>query len=177
MLIEDLKAKARWLYGSDSGPYLLRAFFSDATLALLLYRGMAFFGRSLFTRWFAFVLHKLNAVLCGCVIGMNAKFGRRLIILHSVGITINSAVVGGDDVTLESGVVIGAEKGQIPRIGSGVFFGSGAKVVGGISVGDNVLIGANAVVVKAVPDNVVVAGVPAKVVREVAPVSDTVEVN
>lgn len=165
MLLEDLKAKARWLYGSDDGGMVLRAFFSDATLALFLYRGMSLLNKSKFTKPFAFLLHKANAVMCGCVIGMNASFGRRLIILHSVGITINSAVFAGDDVTLESGVVIGAEKGKSPHIGNGVFFGSGAKVVGGITIGNKVLVGANAVVVKDVPSSVVIGGVPAKIIR------------
>jgi len=167
MLFEDLKAKARWLYGSDDNKLVVRAFFSDATLSLIFYRSMSFLNRSKATKPLAFLFHKANAVVCGCVIGMNAQFGKRLIILHSVGITINSAVRAGDDVTLESGVVIGAEKGKSPKIGNNVFLGSGAKVVGGISIGDNVLVGANAVVVKDVPSLVAVGGVPAKVIREI----------
>lgn len=167
MLVDDLKAKARWLYGSDTPAMVARALLSDATLALLLYRGMSLLNKFILTKPLAFIFHKLNAVLCGCVIGMNARFGKRLIILHSVGITINSALVAGDDVTLESGVVIGAEKGKSPRVGDRVFFGSGAKVVGDISIGNDVLVGANAVVVKSVPASVVVGGVPAKVIREI----------
>jgi len=166
-LIQDLKAKARWLYGNDNSLMVLRALMSDATLALFFYRGMAFCSKSRVTKPLAFLFHKLNAILCGCVIGMNAKFGKRLIILHSVGITINSAVIAGDDVTLESGVVIGAEKGKSPEIGDRVFFGSGAKVVGEIVIGNDVLVGANAVVVKNVQSSVVVGGVPAKVIREI----------
>jgi serine O-acetyltransferase len=165
MLTEDLKAKARWLYGDDDMRKVARALLSDATLSLFLYRGMSFFGRNSVTRPIAFLLHKMNAWLCGCVIGMNARFGKRLIILHSVGITVNSAVVAGDDVTLENGVVIGAEKGRSPKIGDRVFFGSGAKVVGDISIGSDVLVGANAVVVKDVQSSVVVGGVPARVLR------------
>lgn len=166
-LIEDLKAKARWLYGSDASSMVLRAFFSDATLALFLYRGMVFLGKNKLTKPLAFILHKTNAIMCGCVIGMNANFGKRFIILHSVGIVINSAIVAGDDVTLESGVVIGAEKGKSPKIGNRVFFGAGAKAVGAISIGNDVVVGANAVVVKDVPDSVVVGGVPAKIIRNV----------
>jgi serine O-acetyltransferase len=166
VLLDDLKAKARWLYGSDSCKFVLRAFFSDATLALLFYRIMSSLAQSKVTRPLALVFHKLNAVVCGCVIGIDAKFGRRLIILHSVGVVVNSAVRAGDDVTLESGVVIGAEKGKSPQIGDGVFFGSGAKVVGGITIGSRSLIGANAVVVKDVAASVVVGGVPARVIRE-----------
>ncbi len=169
VIVEDLKAKARWLYGNDSRKMVVRAFFSDATLALILYRGMAFLGRRSVTKPIAYILHKLNAILCGCVIGINANFGKRLIILHSVGIVINSAMVAGDDVTIESGVVIGAEKGKSPCIGDRIFFGSGAKVVGDISIGNDVLVGANAVVVKSVPASVVVGGVPAKVIRVSGP--------
>jgi len=165
MIIEDLKAKARWLYGNDKLSMVLRAFLSDATLALLLYRGMSFFGKYHLTSPIAFVMHKMNSILCGCVIGMKAKFGHRLIILHSVGIVINSAIVGGDDVTLESGVVIGAEKGMSPKLGDRVFFGTGAIVVGGITIGSDVIVGANAVVVKDVPSSVVVGGIPAKIIK------------
>ena len=167
MLLEDLRAKARWLYASSTPRMILRAVFSDATLALFLYRGMSLLSRNSFTKPFAFILHKLNAVICGCVIGMNARFGKRFIIIHSVGITINSAVIAGDDVVLESGVVIGAEKGRSPRIGDRVFFGSGAKVLGGITIGSDVVVGANAVVIKNVQSSVVIGGVPAKVIREI----------
>ena len=105
MLLEDLKAKARWLYGSDNAPMVLRAFFSDATLSLFLFRGMSFFNRRTVTKPIAFIFHKINSVLCGCVIGMNATFGRRLIILHSVGITINSAVIAGKSFSVASALM------------------------------------------------------------------------
>lgn len=165
-IFEDINAKAQWLYGSNKLPFVVRAYFSDATLALLLYRGMSFANKFKYAKPLALLLHKANAVICGCVIGVGAQFGKRLIMLHSVGVVINSAVVAGDDVTLESGVVIGAEKGKSPHIGNEVFFGSGAKVVGGLTIGNNVLVGANAVVVKDVPSDVVVGGVPAKIIRK-----------
>jgi len=74
--------------------------------------------------------------------------------------------VAGDDIVLESDVVIGAEKGLSPRLGNRIFLGSGAKILGGIELGDDVTIGANAVVIKDVPSNVVAAGVPAKIMRQ-----------
>lgn len=165
MLIGDIRAKARWLYGSDKLCLVLRALLSDATLSLVLYRWMAWCNVRVWAKPVAFLLHKINSIVCGCVIGLNARFGERLIILHSVGIVINSAVSAGDDIVLESGVVIGAEKGYSPRLGSNIFFGSGAKVVGNIKVGSGAIIGANAVVVKDVQENTVVGGVPAKFIR------------
>lgn len=170
MIVEDVKAKARWLYGSDGMGKVCRAWLSDATLSMVLYRAMALCNRSMLSKPLAFLFHKLNAVICGAVIGLGARFGSRFIVLHSVGIVVNSAVVGGDDIVLESGVVIGAEKGRSPLLGNRLFVGSGAKILGDLSVGDDVTVGANAVVIKDVPDNVVVAGVPARVVREKHPV-------
>lgn len=166
MIIADIKAKARWLYGDDSRKKVLRAALSDATLSMVLYRSMFYCSQRSVLKPFALILHKLNAIICGCVIGVNADFGKRFIILHSVGVVINSAVVGGDDVVLESGVVIGAEKEKSPKLGSRIFVGSGAKIVGELEIGDNCTVGANAVVVKTVEDNTVVGGVPAKVIRE-----------
>jgi len=165
MIFEDIKAKARWLYGEDSSSKVLRALFSDATLSMCLYRSMILCNSNYILRPLAFILCKLNAILCGCVIGVNARFGKRFIILHSVGIVVNSAVVAGDDVVLESGVVIGAEKGKSPLIGNRVFVGSGAKIIGELKVGNDTLVGANAVVVRDVAEKTVVGGVPAKIIR------------
>lgn len=171
MIFEDIKAKARWLYGSDSPKFIARACLSDATLSMVLYRSMAWFNARIWGKPLAFICHKLNAILCGCVIGINAKFGRRFVILHSVGVVVNSAMVAGDDVVLESGVVIGAEKGLTPKIGSRLFVGSGAKIVGGLVIGDDVTIGANGVVIKDLPDNVVAVGVPVKIINKADRVS------
>jgi serine O-acetyltransferase len=166
MLCEDVKAKARWLYGADTKDKIARAWFSDATLSMVLYRAMASCNRRRLSKPLAFVLQKLCSIICGAVFGINAKFGRRLLILHSVGVVVNSAVVAGDDVIIESGVVIGAEKGQSPNIGDRVFIGSGAKIIGGIRIGNDVTIGANAVIISDVPSDVVVGGIPAKIIRD-----------
>lgn len=165
MLIDDIRVKARWLYGDDSARKMLRAALSDAGLCMLLYRAMYWCDKYAVTRVFAMILCKVNAVLCGAVIGKGAKFGRGFVILHSVGVVINTRVQGGEKIYLESGVVIGETKRGCPIMGNNIFVGAGAKIVGDIRIGDNVTIGANAVVVKSVPDNVVVGGIPAKVIR------------
>jgi serine O-acetyltransferase len=165
MLREDVKAKARWLYGGDSIHQVLRAWLSDATFCMVLYRLMAWCNRRIWGKPLAHVLQKLNSVLCGAAIGVRATFGKRFIVLHSVGVVINSATIAGDDVVIESGVVIGAEKGLSPCLKNNIFVGSGAKILGGITIGNNVTVGANAVVVKSIPDDVVVGGVPAKIIR------------
>jgi serine O-acetyltransferase len=126
---------------------------------------MTFFNKYVITKPLAAVLLKIMTILCSAVIGRGAAFGNRFIILHSVGIVINSKVRGGENIVLESGVVIGEEKKGCPVLGNDIFIGSGAKIFGAITIGNNVTIGANAVVNKSLPDNAVAVGVPARIIR------------
>lgn len=164
-IAEDVRAKGEWLYGAASGRNTLKASLTDGTLAMVLYRCM-----QQSTRWklapLAMVFGKLNTFLGGCVIGRGADFGRRFVLIHSGGVYINSSVRGGRDVHVEHQVTIGAERDQSPIVGSGVFLGAGAKVIGPVRIGDGAKVGANAVVVKDVPEHTTVVGVPAKPVAQ-----------
>lgn len=100
------------------------------------------------------------------MLGAGCKFGHGLVLMHPVGIIINSKVIGGENIIIQSGVVIGDEKGVAPKLGSNIFIGAGAKIIGNVTVGNNVKIGANAVVVKDIPDDVTVVGIPAKIVTK-----------
>jgi serine O-acetyltransferase len=82
---------------------------------------------------------------------------------------INGNVRGGSNVYIEHQVTIGAERRQAPQIGSDVFIGAGAKIIGSVSVGDGARVGANAVVVADVPPHTTVVGIPARVVRDRRP--------
>jgi len=164
-LKSDFKQKQQILLSEGYSVSLLRVLVSDGTSANVLYRLTSWLVTyklapiALITLW-------LNRVINGCVIGAAAYFGYGLVIMHPVGVVINSKVRGGCNITIESGVVIGDEKGKAPVLGDNVFIGAGAKIIGGITVGSNVKIGANAVVVKDVPDNVTVVGIPAKVINK-----------
>jgi serine O-acetyltransferase len=158
--LQDLRKKADW-YESDS---LLRALLSDGTSAMALYRAMRFCQRSRLGP-LAAILYRLNACIGHAVIGRGAEFGPGFVILHSIGIVINSSVRAGRNVVVEHGVTIGAEKGQSPTLGDEVFIGAGAKIIGPVRIGSRVKIGANAVVTKDVPDGATVVGVPARIVR------------
>ncbi len=97
-----------------------------------------------------------------------ATIGRRFFIDHGAGVVIGETAEIGDDVTLYHGVTLGGttwNKGKRhPTLGDGVVVGAGAKILGAITLGAQVRVGANSVVVKDVPSHRTVVGIPAKVV-------------
>ena len=118
-------------------------------------------------------ISQFSRFLTGIEIHPGAQIGRRFFIDHGSGVVIGETTVIGDDVLLYQGVTLGGtgnEKGKRhPTIGNNVVIGTGAKVLGSIRVGNNVKVGANSVVVHAVPDHSTVVGIPGKVVRFRAP--------
>ena len=116
------------------------------------------------------IAHKFLSLVTGYQIPFGTRIGPGLYLGHSGYLVINSKAVIGANCNLSAGVVIGEggrgdDKGS-PVLGDYVYVAPGAKIVGRIRVGNNVSVGANAVVVKDVPDGVSVAGVPAKIVNE-----------
>jgi serine O-acetyltransferase len=116
------------------------------------------------------VLHKLVEIFCGISIGSTARIGRRFEIEHHGCIVIHGAAEIGDDCLIRQGVTIGNSGADdplgAPKIGNRVHIGAGAKLIGRITIGDDVIVGANAVVVRDVPAAVIVAGVPATIKKQ-----------
>jgi serine O-acetyltransferase len=160
LIASDLRRKALWCYESESPKAVAKVLATDGTAAMLVYRLMQASRRHRLAP-LEMVFNKLNAAT-GCVIGRGAEFGPGFVLIHSNGVVINGAVRGGDNVLIEHQVTIGAEKRASPVIGSGVFIGAGAKIVGPVTIGDNARVGANAVVTKDVPAGTTVVGVPAR---------------
>ncbi len=130
----------RWRYGVR--PILLRKFFS------LVYR-----------IWF-----KLVQVICGIELPCEAQIGSHFVIDHFGGIIISGYAKFGEHCRVRNGVVVGLRRVDepiAPIIGNHVDIGAGAKLLGPIRIGNNVLIGANAVVLCDVPDNSIAIGIPA----------------
>jgi serine O-acetyltransferase len=161
IFLKDLKYKQAFYRQQGFQTSLLRIFLNDGTSANALYRLTAFFQKFKLLP-LVLICQLLNKWLNSCVIGAGAQFEEGLILMHPVGIVINSKVRGGKNVIIESGVVIGDEKGQAPQLGDNIFIGAGAKIIGEITIGNNVKVGANAVVTKDVRDSVTVVGIPAK---------------
>ena len=105
----------------------------------------------------------------GVEIHPSAKIGRRLVIDHGMGIVIGATAEIGDDCLLYQGVTLGGTGKDVgkrhPTLGNNVMVGSGAKVLGPFKVGDNARIAANSVVLREVPPNATVVGVPGRIVR------------
>ena len=121
-------------------------------------------GFFLLARWLSQVARFLTAI----EIHPGAKIARRLFIDHGLGVVIGETSVVGNDVTLYQGVTLGGtgkEHGKRhPTIEDDVVIGSGAKVLGNITVGRNCRIGAGSVVLRNVPENSTVVGVPAHII-------------
>jgi serine O-acetyltransferase len=115
-------------------------------------------------RW----LSQVARLLTGIEIHPAAKIGRRLFIDHGMGVVIGETAIVGDDVTLYQGVTLGGtgkEHGKRhPTLEDNVVVGGGAKILGNITVGKNCRIGAGSVVLRNVPENSTVVGVPGHII-------------
>jgi len=110
------------------------------------------------------VLFKLVQIVTGIELPCEVEVGRNFVIDHAGGIVISGFARFGDDCRIRNGVVVGLARMDdacAPAIGNNVDIGAGAKVLGRIRVGNDVLIGANAVVTRDVPDGSIAVGVPA----------------
>ena len=97
-------------------------------------------------------------------INYRANIGYAFCIRHVFSTTFGQHVIIGNNFTIVHSVTIAGKNGQFPVIGNNVYLGSGCCVLGGVSIGNNVVIGANAVVTKDIPDNAVVVGNPSKII-------------
>lgn len=116
---------------------------------------------------FAYKILKLaSQILTGIDLPCEACVGRRLVIEHFGGIIVSGDTIIGDDVVLRNGVTIGLRRRGVrgsPVIGNRVDIGTGAKILGAIRIGDDVAIGANAVVLADVPNGCIAVGIPARI--------------
>lgn len=133
----------RWRYGIQWRP--LRVPFS------IVYKFLKFF----------------SEMLLGTELPCEAVIGRRFVIEHIGGIVVSGDAIFGDDCVMRNGVTVGLRNRGVrgsPTIGNRVDIGAGAKLLGPIRIGDDVAIGANAVVLCDVPANSIAVGIPARII-------------
>jgi serine O-acetyltransferase len=118
------------------------------------------------------LLSHINRFLTNIEIHPGAKIGRRFFIDHGAGIVIGETAEVGDDVLMYQGAALAGtslkKEKRHPTIGNKVVIGSGAIILGAITVGDNARIGAGSVVIRPVPTGATVVGVPGRVVEELS---------
>ncbi|WP_156946261.1 serine O-acetyltransferase [Clostridium akagii] len=115
------------------------------------------------------IFYRLIYLINNCHIHYQTHIGKGTVIAYGgIGVVIHKKAAIGQNCVIESCVTIGGRSNieKLPVLGDRVFVGTGAKVLGDVKIGNDVIIGANAVVIKDVPDNCIVAGIPAKIIRE-----------
>lgn len=117
------------------------------------------------------LISQISRFITGIEIHPGARIGRRVFIDHGMGVVIGETAEIGDNVTIYHGVTlggVGTEKGKRhPSIGDNVIIGAGAKILGPIEIGENSKIGANSVVLKPVPKDKTVVGIPGKILEDI----------
>ena len=137
--------------------------------AVILYRLTHFLWRYKL-RWLARFISTLARWITGIEIHPGAVIGRRFFIDHGMGVVIGETAIIGDDCMLYHGVTLGGttwdKVKRHPTLKNGVVIGAGAKILGPITLGDNVRVGSNSVVVRSINDNETVVGIPGRIVRQ-----------
>ena len=115
------------------------------------------------------VLFKFIQILTGIELPCEVDVGKNFRIDHFGDVIISGYAKFGDNCVIRNGVTVGLQRVEdpaAPKIGNNVDIGCGAKILGDISIGDDVKIGANAVVLKNIPSNSIAVGVPARIIQK-----------
>ena len=144
--------------------------------AVIFYRLTHFLWRYML-RWLARFISTLARWVTGIEIHPGAVIGRRFFIDHGMGVVIGETTIIGDDCMLYHGVTLGGttwdKVKRHPTLKNGVVIGAGAKILGPVTLGNNVRVGSNSVVVRSIDDNETVVGIPGRIVRKKAEDTDS----
>ena len=160
--------------------YLMPLIYFKGFQALQLYRISHWLWKN---QRFSFALFMQNNISERFAVDIHpaARLGNGIMIDHATGLVIGETAIVGNDVSILHSVTLGGSGCQIgdrhPKIGNGVLLAAGAKVLGNISVGEGVKVGAGSLVLESVPDHVTVAGVPAKIVGTPAEENPALEMD
>lgn len=161
-------------YGVDKGGFcacLLKAVTNAGFRAVMLYR-IGHWLRQHHCRSFAVIMERIMHHSCHCWIATSAEIGPGFLIAHVGGIVIGGSVKIGKNCDIRQNVTFGGNFNKIdsegcsqPVLGDNVSVGAGAVIIGPVKIGSNSIVGANSVATRDVPENVIVGGVPAVVIK------------
>ena len=173
LIASDL-ARFTQTYELRGQPYSRRRIFWESVIfkagfqAVLLYRVSHWLYQRgwIYPPWF---LSRLSIAITGAEIEFNARIGPGMFVSHPVGIVVGRGTVIGSNVTLFQGVTFGVKSWhpdaitKFPRVGNKCYFFTGAAILGDVTIGDNCIVGAHAVVTSDLPDGSLALGIPAKI--------------
>lgn len=176
-LIDSDLARFTQTYVLRGQPFSKRRIFWESLIfkagfqAVLLYRVSHWLYERgwIYLPWF---LSRVSIAITGAEIEFNAQIGPGMFVSHPVGIVVGRGTVIGSEVTLFQGVTFGVKSwhpdsiGKFPRVGNKCYFFTGAAVLGDVTIGDNCIVGAHAVLTCDLPDGSMALGIPAKVYPE-----------
>ncbi len=165
-MFKKIVREVRFIQENDSiKPSFLTALLLYPSMQIRYFYKIAAIFQKLHLKFLAKLVLQIGRMITGIEINLGAQLGRNIFIDHGMGVVIGATAIVGDNVIMYHGVTLGATVNvpgrRHPQIGNNVMIGAGAKLLGPITIGDNVSIGANAVVTKDVPANSVAVGIPA----------------
>ncbi|WP_458128151.1 serine O-acetyltransferase [Pseudomonas sp. Z2-11] len=156
---------------SQSGVGFWLSMLSPRFLPVLIYR-LSYYSNAKNRRRLAKFFSMMNFMLFGIEIAVACRIGPGLFFPHTHG-TVIGAISIGSNAVIYQGVTLGAkdldftyDSAHRPLVGDNVILGAGSKVLGGITLGNDVIVAANAVVIKSFSDSLVVGGIPAKILND-----------
>lgn len=169
LIIEDILLMMKYIHENDPAIKTKLEVFLYPCLYAIIFHRIAHFLWNLHIPFIPRLISQVSRFLTGIEIHPGATIGKCLFIDHGMGVVIGETAIIGDYCLLYQGVTLGGTGNETgkrhPTLGNNVIVGSGAKVLGNITIGDNVKIGAGSVVIKSMPCNCTVTGVPAKIVK------------
>lgn len=145
---------------------ILKVLRAEKNSLMKLVRLMNYFSAKKYN-FFANFLMKFIRVFYACEIPAGTKIGNGVLFLHNgLGVVVHPDAIIGDDTKIYQNVSIAGRNNRgVPTIGKRVFIGAGACILGGVQIGDDVIIGANSVIINDIPNNCTVVGIPGKIIK------------